>query len=79
MAHLIKPNNVKIIAKDGEIQVSLSIDLNINLNSDVINVQTQSIPIENHKKNEKNLEIDETDILIPDIFNSPIIEFGKQE
>ena len=36
MAQLLKPQNVKIVTKDGEIVISLQLDININLNHDNI-------------------------------------------
>ena len=80
MAQLIKPTSINVTSKNGEIDVSISIDLNINLNTDSITIKAQAVNEENIiKKNEKNIEIQETDVLIPDFFNSPIIDFGKEE
>jgi len=49
MPTLIKPGSVKVVTKEGEIQVSLTLDLNINLNTEglvleskVSNVEAQS-------------------------------------
>ena len=38
MANLISPQNVQVVTKDGEIVVSLKLDLNINLNGGQISV-----------------------------------------
>ena len=38
MAQLIKPNSVKIITQDGEVKVTIALELTINLNSDGIKV-----------------------------------------
>ena len=35
MAQLIRPSDVKIITKDGELKVSITLDLNINMNGSV--------------------------------------------
>jgi len=32
MAQLLKPQNVKVVTKDGELIISLQLDININLN-----------------------------------------------
>ena len=42
MAQLIKPGSVKVITENGEVKVSITLDLNINLNSGNIQVSAQS-------------------------------------
>lgn len=81
MASLIKPGTVKILTKDGEVQVSLSIDLNINLNSQGLSVvagevvATEVVPSKSgaSKKEEK------FEWAIPDFEEAPKINFGKKE
>lgn len=75
MVQLIKPNAVKVITKDGEIQVSLSIELNINLNTDGINFNTHVEKLD--AKQEKTTE--KTNWEIPDFENIETINFGKKE
>jgi hypothetical protein len=73
MPNLIKPNSVKIITKDGEILVSLQIDLNINLNQNGSsftsnNSNTSSV----NKKDDDDFEW-----AIPDFKKSEKVDFGK--
>ena len=42
MPQLIKPGNVKIMTQDGEVQVTIALELTINLNADVINFYAQT-------------------------------------
>ena len=69
MAQLIKAQDVKIITKDGECQVSISLELNINLNNNLVEISGQNI------KNEKK---DDVNWMIPDFTTSPKINFGKK-
>jgi hypothetical protein len=75
MAQLIKPGDVKVITKDGQITVQLQIDLNINLN------QTGSVTVSSDgqiKSNSKNEQVEEdTAWAIPDFGNTKKIKFGK--
>jgi len=80
MVQLIKPNTVKVVTKDGEIQVSIAIELNINLNTDGINLNNNSVgnytkeisnKIEAKKEEKTNWEV-------PDFETSEIINFGKK-
>jgi len=75
LPQLIKPNEVKVITKDGECQVSIVLELNINLNSEgVAAVSAQSIKqvVEKTKESEFPWEV-------PDFEASPKIKFGKKE
>lgn len=74
MAHLIQPNSVKVVTKDGEITVSLQIDLNINLNQHGALADTGTNV--NAKVNSKKTE-DEVAWAIPDFKPSEKINFGK--
>lgn len=77
MAQLVKPGEVKVVSRDGELIISLQIDLNINLN------QTGSIVVEggvqaksqNFAKNETKEE--DGSWLIPDFKPAEKIKFGK--
>lgn len=69
MAQVIKPNQVKILTQDGEVKVSITLELNINLNTDQIKIAGTA---SQEHKIEK-----EADYLVPD-FTSQIIEFGKE-
>lgn len=76
MPQLIKPGTVKILTNDGEVQVSISLDLTINLNTDGIKVAAQATEIS--KKNNESSIPDGGDWLIPDFDASPKIDFGKK-
>lgn len=75
MPNLIRPNSVKVITQDGEVQVSITLDLNINLNTEGI-VTAQNIE---SKKEEKKIEEPKEETLwaIPDFDSMPKINFGK--
>lgn len=73
MPQLIKPNEVKVVTKDGECQVSIVLELNINLNGDGVAVSAQSIK---QKEKEKS---DPFAWEVPDFEASPKIQFGKKE
>lgn len=77
MPQLIKPNEVKVITKNGECQVSITLELNINLNGDGVAVSAQSVKQEIQEKEKPkstgfNWEV-------PDFEASPKIQFGKKE
>lgn len=81
MASLIKPGSVKVLTKDGEIQVSLTVDINVNLNTEGLVLESRI------KKNEDVASFEESSIKkeekieweIPD-FEAPSekIDFGKK-
>ncbi len=70
MAQLIKPNSVKILTQEGEVTIHL--EITINLNSDGLNVSTQAVKNEEVKK-----EKEKDEWMIPDFGDSPKINFGK--
>ena len=77
MAALIKPGSVKVITKDGEIQVSLTVDININLNTN-----NMVFGAENKEENYSFSEQKENEKIkweIPE-FETPIekVDFGKK-
>lgn len=75
MPQLIRPQEVKVITRDGEVQVSLTIDLNINLNGgvEVASVRAVQEKAETPKANQ------ETYWAIPEFEPAPRIQFGKKE
>ena len=80
LAQIIKPSAVKILSKEGEVQVSITLELNINLNTDNIKINAQSFVEDSHKKEKKTkFEEDKVEWEIPDFDFSQKIEFGKQE
>jgi len=76
VASLIKPGSVKILTKDGEIQVSLTLDININLNSENINFESKNGE-ENSIKEEIKIK-EKIDWVIPEFDGSSKIDFGKK-
>lgn len=76
MPQLIKPQEVKVITKEGECQVAISLELNINLNSSGLEVTAQAkerSPIQHGSPEDK------TEWAIPDFEASPRLKFGKNE
>jgi hypothetical protein len=69
MPALIKPHEVKVTTKDGEVQVAITLDLNINLNAAGLHVTAK---VAGEQKEETQWEI-------PDFEPSPKINFGKKE
>lgn len=76
MPQLIKPKEVKVVTKDGECQVSIVLELNINLNTDNVVVSAQAIKQEKEVKQEKPKE---SGWEIPDFEALPKINFGKKQ
>jgi hypothetical protein len=75
MANLISPQNVQIVTKDGEMTVTIKLDLNINLNGDLANLTTQTT--DTVKQQVNNNKEEEPEWLIPDFASSKKINFGK--
>jgi hypothetical protein len=76
MAQLIKPQNVKVVTKDGEILISLQLDININLNqTDVLSVGDNST-VKQVSTKPKN-DDDDVAWAIPDFKPTEKIKFGK--
>ena len=74
MPQLIRPQEVKILTKDGEIQVSIVLELNINLNGGVeVAATAQEVRPVAPKPRE------DTHWAIPDFESVPKISFGKKE
>ena len=65
MAQVLKPSEVKIITKDGELEITLKLDINVKSEGTVTNV-----------KEEKKAE-DKANWEIPDFGPSPKLKFGK--
>jgi hypothetical protein len=74
MPQLIRPQEVKIVTKDGEVQVSIILDLNINLNSSGLQVTAQGRVAEEQEKPKEDPHW-----AIPDFGSSTKINFGKKE
>lgn len=76
MVQLIKPAETKVITKNGEATLQITLDLNINLNSNGLSASVQPTEIKEEKE-EKNEE--SSDWAIGD-FSPPKkkIKFGKK-
>lgn len=77
MPQVIKPQNVTINSRDGEVAIRLTIDLNLNLNGQVSAVQASAseMPVAQAIKPK-----DEAEWMVPDFGPSTeMIEFGKYE
>jgi hypothetical protein len=73
MGELIKPTKVHVITKDGECQLNITIDLNINLN-------TGGLQITATKNDEpKQVEEDKTVWAIPKFSSGDKVRFGKNK
>lgn len=77
MAALIKPGSVKVLAKDGEIQVSLTLDININLNTENMIFESKNRGDNNSIKEEIEIK-EKIDWAIPDFDSLAKVEFGKK-
>jgi hypothetical protein len=72
MAQLIRPSDVKIITKDGELKVSITLDLNINMNGSI-----EALSVDGKSTVKKETLDDKVAWAIPD-FVSEKINFGKK-
>jgi len=75
---LIRPGSVKVVTQDGEVQVSITIELNINLNADGLASINASPNIEQKITTQDKKTVEDTAWAIPD-FGSSTINFGKRE
>ncbi len=78
MAQLIKPQNVKIVTRDGELLISLQLDININLNQigSVVASDDGNIGNTPFAKKMKN-DDDDVQWAIPEFKPTEKIKFGK--
>jgi hypothetical protein len=76
MAHLIKPGDVKVVSKNNEILVNISLELNVKLDGNVTNLNIAGeVPVSNLQKKQE----DKVNWEIPDFSSSNKIKFGKEE
>lgn len=77
MAQLITPNTVKVVTQNGEVTISLKLDLNINLNQNggIASIDATDSGSEIVKK--INKKPDDVQWEIPDFGPSKKINFGK--
>jgi len=81
LAQLIRPSTVKVLSQDGEVKVTIALELTINLNSDGLQVSAAaredgvSETVEKKKLKQK----EETAMWeIPDFGPVPKVDFGKK-
>lgn len=79
MGALIKPGNVKVITKEGEIQVSLTLDLNININADGLATIKKESSLNSEVSTTFKAREDKVEWAIPDFEDAPKIDFGKKK
>lgn len=78
MPQLIKPGSVKVMTQDGEVQVTIALEININLNSDGLQIAATNNNSQTVVEKKKFHE-DKIDWMIPDFGDSPKVDFGKKE
>lgn len=67
----------KVTTKDGEVQVTIAIELTVNLNSDGLIINAQTTNLQNKLPETKTKE--DTKWAIPDFSNKKPIQFGKDK
>jgi hypothetical protein len=80
LANLLKPNTVKVVTQDGELHVTISLELTINLNSDNLKIAVAPTHVVSDAFVSKKTEAtnDNPKWEIPDFNPTPKIEFGKK-
>jgi hypothetical protein len=74
VAQVLKPSELKIVTKDGELEISIKLDINVNINQGDIVVKSDVIATKT--KEVKELE-EKANWEIPDFSPSPKLKFGK--
>lgn len=76
LAQLIKPSSVKVVSQEGEVKVTIALELTINLNSDGLKVSASSEvgKVEKQKDSEDKVLWE-----IPDFGPVPKLGFGKKD
>lgn len=78
MANLIRPNSVKVVTQDGEVQVTIALELTINLNANGLDVSANTQDT-NYVPTVKKPKEDKVEWEIPDFSAFPKVDFGKKE
>jgi hypothetical protein len=81
MPNLIRPGSTKVVTQDGEVQISIVLDLNVNLNSDGLHISAKAAQTSSEEVKNKS---DDEDVnwAIPDFSSSKKgnkFKFGKKE
>lgn len=77
MVQLIKPLTTKVITKDGECHLAISLELTINLNSDGLLVSADNAKTKVASKNQNKEDDNPIDMIIPDFSSGNKVKFGK--
>jgi hypothetical protein len=79
LGQLLKPNIVKVVTKDGEMHVTISLELTINLNSDNLKVAVAPSVVVPQMEQKVAIQKNEEPIWeIPDFGPMPKVDFGKK-
>ena len=76
MPNLIRPGSTKVVTQDGEVQISIVLDLNVNLNSDGLHISAKAAQTSSEEVKKKN---DDEDVnwAIPDFSSAKKINKVK--
>lgn len=75
MANLIKPGDIKVVTKNNELFVNISLELNIKLDGNITNLSPESISQQVNKAIQK--PEDKVNWEIPDFTSGAKLNFGK--
>lgn len=80
LANLLKPNTVKVVTQDGELHVTISLELTINLNSDDLKIAVAPTHVVSDSSVAKKTVVTNDNPMweIPDFTSTPKVEFGKK-
>ena len=81
LAQLIRPGSVKVLSQDGEVRVTIDLQLTINLNGDGLTVGATATAANGNLESlaEKMVKADKIAWEIPDFGPVPKVDFGKKE
>lgn len=75
MVQLLKKNQVTVVTKDGECEIHLVLDVNLNIGD--INVKTEDIKVRATGRSvDVDVEEEDAEFIVPD-FTSEKIKFGQ--
>jgi hypothetical protein len=79
MAQLIKPGAVKVLTKEGEVAVTIAIELTVNLNAEGLQVNSQVKNISSESvASKEDQKAESTYWEVPDFDLGPKVDFGKK-
>lgn len=79
MAQLIKPGAVKVLTKEGEVAVTIAIELTVNLNADNLNIKSQVVGSQEKLTTQEEEVKDSSYWEIPDFDLGQKVDFGKKK